>query len=38
MRVKAAARALYPAKVLCDQFVWGEMIFLHVCFAVGIML
>src|SRR5215510_1695825 len=38
MRVKAATRTLYRAKVLCDQFVRREFIFLHVSFAVGVVL
>jgi len=38
MRVKAAARTLYDAKVLCDQFVRRKVIFLHVSFAVTVML
>jgi hypothetical protein len=36
--VIATTRTLYPAKILSNQFVWGEMIFLHVGFAVDVML
>jgi hypothetical protein len=37
-RLIPTARALYYAKILGDQFVWAELIFLHVCFTVGAML
>src|SRR5262245_6893139 len=36
--VIAVARTLYRAKVLGDQFVRREVIFLHVSFAVSVML
>jgi hypothetical protein len=38
VRVIAGARTLYHAKSLRGQVVWNEMIFLHVCGAVGVVL
>src|SRR5262249_46303125 len=38
MRVKATARTAYHAKVLRDQFVRSEVIFLHVGFTVSVVL
>src|SRR5215813_9768313 len=38
IRVIAAARTLYDSEVLGDQFVRREVIFLHVSFAVSVML
>src|SRR4029077_12335472 len=38
VRVIAAPRTLYDAKVLSDQLVGAEVIFFHVGFTVGIML